>query len=392
MGPAHCRHFSIRDRSESMNCRCGYDLQDGWIVCPVCGRKTSKSKKKRGNGSGTITKLPNGKYKLQVTVGYRLDPEGKQHRMTRTKTFTRRSDAIAGVEELKKAPERSKPVTFRDLYDAMMEKHRAGKDTLNCYRAAFKYLNGIADTPISEIDVDDLQECIDECPHGKRTRENMRAVVGLTYKYGIPRNVIPNNLNLGPFLKVDGDEAAHRESFSEAQVEKIKKACGVVPQAEIVLIMIYLGFRPSEFLQIRTENMDLDNKYVIGGAKTEAGKQRIVTISPTIFHLCEEIMPKEGYFIGGEEKPVRLQYFTEEWFYPILDDIGIQNPVVEISGGKKRRKYTPHSCRHTFATLMKRVEGNSKDKLELIGHTSEEMLRYYQDVDLTDLKKITDAI
>lgn len=41
---------------------------------------------------------------------------------------------------------------------------------------------------------------------------------------------------------------------------------------------------------------------------------------------------------------------------------------------------------------MKRVGGNDKDKLELIGYANEEQLRYYQDVALEDLRKITDAI
>lgn len=58
----------------------------------------------------------------------------------------------------------------------------------------------------------------------------------------------------------------------------------------------------------------------------------------------------------------------------------------------KYAKYTPHSCRHTFATLMKRVSGADKDKLELMGHTSTEMLRHYQDVAFDDLRKIIDAI
>lgn len=71
----------------------------------------------------------------------------------------------------------------------------------------------------------------------------------------------------------------------------------------------------------------------------------------------------------------------------MLEAAGISNPVEN-----KRHKYTPHTCRHTFATLMKRVEGADKDKQELIGHASAEMLRYYQDVDLADLKRITDAI
>ena len=56
------------------------------------------------------------------------------------------------------------------------------------------------------------------------------------------------------------------------------------------------------------------------------------------------------------------------------------------------RVLTPHSCRHTFATLLKRVEAPDKDKLELMGHTSTAMLRHYQDVNLADLRRITDAL
>lgn len=70
---------------------------------------------------------------------------------------------------------------------------------------------------------------------------------------------------------------------------------------------------------------------------------------------------------------------------------GIDNPVLE-ENGVRRRRYTPHSCRHTFATLMKRVPGADKDKLKLIGHTSQEMLRHYQDVSYADMRKITDAL
>lgn len=42
--------------------------------------------------------------------------------------------------------------------------------------------------------------------------------------------------------------------------------------------------------------------------------------------------------------------------------------------------------------MMKRVTGADKDKQELIGNASAEMLRYYQDVNVDDLRKITDAI
>jgi len=42
--------------------------------------------------------------------------------------------------------------------------------------------------------------------------------------------------------------------------------------------------------------------------------------------------------------------------------------------------------------MMKNVSAPDKDKLRLIGHTSTEMLRHYQDVDIDSLRRITDAL
>ncbi|MCI2106918.1 MAG: tyrosine-type recombinase/integrase [Intestinimonas sp.] len=78
-------------------------------------------------------------------------------------------------------------------------------------------------------------------------------------------------------------------------------------------------------------------------------------------------------------------------FYTVLEAAGIDNPVLDDSGAGRHR-LTPHSCRHTFATMMKRIEAPDADKLALIGHTSNEMLRHYQDVSADDLRKITDAL
>ena len=115
-------------------------------------------------------------------------------------------------------------------------------------------------------------------------------------------------------------------------------------------------------------------------------------VSPKIKPWLDKIVPESGYLIPLDKRVDRLKVFTNEIFYPTLEAIGIENPMVEIAGGKMRHKYTPHSCRHTFATLMKKVAGADKDKQELIGHASAEMLRYYQDTDLPELRAIIEAI
>ena len=374
------------------NCKkCGAVLPDGAIFCPMCGRKQTRerSKKQRGNGQGTILETPSGKYQAIVTLGYYTDEAGKRHRRTRRQSFARKKDAVAAVQDLLNAKtEEKKRVTFKELYDRWLPTHRAGKSTLDCYKAAIKYFSPLWHVPMSDIDLDDLQECLDECPHGKRTRQNMKAVCGLVYKYGIPRKVIPENLNLAQFLIVEGEAAARRASFTDAEIEAIKKACGNVPHAEEVYILIYTGFRPSEYLALTAADYDNALQTLTGGSKTDAGRNRVVTLSPKIAPLVAALAASGGPLIKDPSgKAWTLKGWTDAVFYPVLEAAGIDNPVEG-----RRHRYTPHTCRHTFATLMKRVDGADKDKQELIGHASAEMLRYYQDVESADLRRITDAI
>lgn len=377
--------------------RCGASLPEGANFCPTCGRAVvaKHSAKKRGNGQGCVYQLPSGKYKAEVTVGYYLDENGKRHRQYRSGVFDRKKDALAAIPDLAKKTQKVKrQLTFKELYDAWFPTHRAGKSTLDCYSAAIKHFRDVWALRVSDIDVDDLQECLDACPAGKRTRENMRAVVGLMYKYGIPRHMVPENLNLAPFLIVSGDGAAHRESFTDTQIESIKAASGVAPYAAYIYCMIYTGFRPSEFLALTHDAYDPVRGTLTGGSKTEAGRGRVVTISPKIKKLIEAQYARHTAFLFGDlsGRQLDLKFFTEKCFYPALEKAGVDNPIVEVAGGVQRHKYTPHTCRHTFSTLMKRVQGAEKDKLELIGHASGEMLRYYQDVAVEDLRKITDAL
>ena len=51
--------------------------------------------------------------------------------------------------------------------------------------------------------------------------------------------------------------------------------------------MIYTGLRPTELLEILTENVHLEEKYMIGGIKTDAGKDRIIPLNDKIIPLIK---------------------------------------------------------------------------------------------------------
>lgn len=379
--------------------KCNIELPEESKFCNICGAKQVRetSTKKRGNGQGSVFKLPNGKYKAMVTVGYYISAEGKQRRKTHSQVFATKKEAIAALPRLLSEPvkKQKKSITFKELYDKWFPTHKAGKSTMDGYMYAMNHFKQVWFYPMEDIDIDDLQECLDNCGKGKRTQENMKAVCGLVYKYGIPRQAVPDNLNLAQYLIVGGDKGSHRESFDDIQIEKIRQQIGKQQYADYAYCLIYLGFRPSEFLALDISSYDAEKHCFIGGAKTDAGRNRVVTISPKIRPYITNIIGSRtagAVFCDEAGDKWELKAFTERAFYPVLESAGIDNPMVKAGGDTMRHKYTPHTCRHTFATLLKNVKASDKDKLALIGHTSDEMLRYYQDVNLADLEKITNML
>lgn len=377
-----------------MKCRkCHAEMPDGSRYCPSCGvrQDVAQNPKNRGNGQGSVYQLPNKRWIAVRTIGYRLDDDGKYRRITRSKSgFKTKKEALAALPSIS-LETRTRPVTFLQIYDAWEPTHRAGASTMNCYRAAKKYFRPVWDMNFSEITIDDLQECVDDCEKGKRTRENMKALAGLLYKYAIPRHLA--SLNLGPYLIVGGGDSGSKEALPDEAVSALERNSGIVPGVDYVLCQCYLGFRPSEFLALDARDYNRKERAISGGAKTEAGRDRIVTISPKIQPIIDRLVKDKisgPVFCGAGGAAMSIRDYRA-MFYRVLEECGIENPITE-KDGIKRRKYTPHSCRHTFATMMKRVPGADKDKLELIGHTSTEMLRHYQDVSYEDLRKVTDAI
>ena len=377
-----------------MKCKkCHAEIPDESKFCLRCGARqaTSQRPKQRGNGQGSVYKLPNGKWRA-VKVKMYVTPDGKMHKKTVSCcTFTTKKDAVNGLAELGKHRSAAKRATFSGVYEAWLPTHKATKDTLNCYKAAYRYFDDLYHIDLCDVTVDDLQEAIDDCPRGKRTKQNMKTLIGLLYKYAIPRNLA--TLNMGDYVTVKAETFTNKPGLPLEDLKAVMANVCTIPGADYVACQCYLGFRPSEFLSLDVKDYDRKERAFVGGAKTDAGRDRTVTVSPKIQPIIDRLVKDKlagPVFCAPDGGFLTIKAYRE-LFYSVLDACGIHNPITLVDG-VERHLYTPHSCRHTFATLMKRVSGADKDKLELIGHTSTQMLRHYQDVAFDDLRKITDAI
>lgn len=71
-------------------------------------------KRRRGNGTGSVYKLPSGKWRGAVTLGQWIDENGKVHRQVVSKNFDKKKDAIQWVS-LPETRMEKKPNIFNSL-------------------------------------------------------------------------------------------------------------------------------------------------------------------------------------------------------------------------------------------------------------------------------------
>ena len=368
---------------------CKKEIPEISVYCMFCGRKQTRQIKQRvANGLGSAYKRGN-TWTAKAIIGWRIrESDGKKVPITKYQGgFASRKEAMAYIPTLLQKPV-IKIQTFYEVYERWKIQHaeRVDSVTMGCYTAAFRYFKDVHHQKITDVTAIKLQKCIDNCPNGKRTKQNMKAVAGLVMKYAIDDRQI--SVNAAQNLYIGNDPTTHHAPITEAELEIIRKAFYVERYAKYVYAMCYLGFRPTEFLTLKKDDyyVDKDTHFLVAGIKTDAGKDRAVTIPPKILPIIQERLAVEGTNLlfprdrNGKYDVMSEDYFRDFIFKPMMERLGIKGR-------------TPYSARHTYSNKIKRVKGADRDKAELMGHTDYELTKkVYQSTDLEERKKITDQL
>lgn len=370
-----------------MNCaKCGKIFQDDAMFCPYCGKKTAnfprKSQaKQRGNGTGSAIKR--GKtWTARVTIGWKYE-NGHKIQVYRTKGgFPSKTSAENYCAILKTGADVPRVSdTFQQIYDRWQKEYepRIAPVTMATYKAAWNHFADVHYTPIVDLKVAQLQACIDSCDKGRSTLNDMRTVCSLVYRYAIINRIVSENP--AQFLYVNAKKKGTRDAFTTEELKKIQKAVGKEPYADYVYFMCYTGFRPNEMLSLKKDAYQKDKNALIGGFKTEAGKNRVVPLNAKLKPILAQRMAYDSEYIFPKKDGSLMddEHFRKYCFVPLMKKLGIEGKV-------------PYSCRHTFANLLKNVKGSDTDKAALIGHSDASMTKYYQSADYESLQAIIDAM
>ena len=204
----------------------------------------------------------------------------------------------------------------------------------------------------------------------------IKSFAGFIYKYAMEIDVLDKDYT--KFLKLRKFKKQRKNSiFTAEEQQKLWENIENIPGIDILLILIYTGFRVNELLSVKKEKIDLENWTVTSGSKTDAGKERVVPIHHRIQPLIIRYMQTEGeYLIPNHNFKSHMNYSSfRRYFSQILE--------------KLEMDHTIHDTRYTFITSLREVTDNNAAITSIVGHTNIQMTDKYT---LTNIQKMRQEI
>lgn len=336
--------------------------------------------RRRPNKSGTVVKLSGTRakpYMAKITIGYKEDNGAQiQKPLGYYETREEALNALSLYSLSKKGVQEERlqelggsiyqtiadfttsgMPTFQDIYTILFQKElsKLSHQRQSAYIAAFKKLHRIADKKINMITLFMMQECIDIARNevGEKTLYDMKTICKKVFKYAIIHQYISRDKDFSEYINASKKEekASKHRPFEVEEVKELAKDQSL--QSKIVMTYILTGCRPIELLSIDLKNVFIDVEdnghiisYMVGGSKTDAGKNRIIPIHDFIKPFIVEVIKNIS--------KLNYQKYNDNIFVPLMKE--------------HKFNHIAYDTRYTFATLAKLYKVDDFYRKRIMGH------------------------
>ena len=351
------------------------------VFCCYCGAKgqftDEPPHRKRDHGSGTVI------YDHRYRKGFvARGPAPKRQYLGTYPTVETAEEAIEnfiklGCPELYNA-------TVEIVYNLWSDTHfkRINKKTVDCYKSSWKHFKPIAGMKMKDVKTVHFQQLVD-AHVGAGVSSNIKTLAKALCRFAMENDLI--NKNYAEFVKLPKIEKTEKMIFTAEQISKLWRN-SQDRYVQAILVMIYMGFRIGEITSLTTDSINLKDGYIVGGIKTDAGKDRIVPFPTNIPEIKGFVASwLRNAFPGSRLFPMTVHTFRSKVFYATLIKLGMVDAHIDEKCAvifHNDRHLTPHSTRHTFASLSV-AAGMRPERLQhIIGHASfKTTADYYVHVD-----------
>lgn len=335
---------------------------------------------KNPNGFGSVSKLSGNRrrpYWVKKTIGW----NEKGHPIYETIGYTAtKEEGLILLAEYNKNPwdVDSSKMTLEKLYAEWKEKKgvKLGKGSQVSLQSAYKHTKPIWSMKYKDIKSYHMQDIIDNCGKSYAVQGAIKNLFGHLDRFALEIDLI--NKSYSQLVSAAPIPETTKEPFTNEEVQKLWKHKNE-PFTAIVLIYIYTGFRLSELLEMKCENVNLKERTMTGGVKTKSGKGRIVPIHSKILPLVKKLYDEGNeYLLVLNGKRVTKDIFYKAW---------------DVSMASLKMKHTPHETRHTFRSKMDSANANKRCIDLIMGHKSKEVgERIYTHKTLEELREAIELI
>ena len=248
-------------------------------------------------------------------------------------------------------------LTFSNVYTQWINSNmQFSESSKYSYNAAYKALSNLHEFYFDAIKASDIETAIAVANKNYPTIKNIKILLNQLYNYAIGNDIVDKDYS--KHVKYDKYKRAyHKKNKRIYKEEEIKVIWDNNTEliSKILLILLYTGLRISELLELKTSDVDLDNRFIsITTSKTENGK-RMVPIPDCIFTIMKsQYNENKTYFLydGGYK-------YSYEHIRGLFKDFNKANNMNHIL----------HECRHTYTSRL-RVRGvDSTFTKKLTGHS-----------------------
>ena len=314
------------------------------------------------NGYGGISYLGENRrnpYRVRVTAGWEYNENtGKQKQKYSTLGyFPTRKEAMIALAKYNENPydlDMSK-TTFGDMYARYIGTVDVSEGMRRSYRSCFAKLEPLHNMRMADIKKKHLQEALDaNAGLSEVYLEKIRSLMKNIWQYCIDNDMIEkdytNNLKISPKEK----KGSIHNPFTKEEIKLLWDNVDMpidlrlsgrgnhftqVNIVDTILCLIYTGMRPSELLKMECKDINLDERYMIGGIKNADSKNRIIPIHDDIFPLIKARVERGNKYLipYKTDTPPHLNTYHKQLFEPALLKLKIH--------------HLPHDGRHTFSTI-----------------------------------------
>lgn len=363
---------------------CNKEISDKAISCPNCGfpitkptgRQPRKSnrRKRLPNGFGQITEIKGLRKPFRVSVTIGKNDVGKPicKLLKPEAYFKTYNDAYGALLEYNKRPyELNSIISMQELFDRWFETYSrkdVSKNRLDSFKVGWKYCQSVYDLLVQNLRIPHIKYCLEYGTYDRKSGvtslpvsmvQVVKTIFDLMLDYAVEYELVDKNysrlISLKNMENLKYTVKSGHISFSEEELNDLWNKCDDV-NIRLILINCYTGFRPSELISITTDNVHLDEKYIIGGSKTKAGINRIVPIHPKIFGFIEDFYSSDNKYLFNDYGINKYPNYRKDF----TDTIKLYN---------FNQNHKLHDCRKTFVTLAKKYELNEYAIKYIVGHS-----------------------